>query len=75
MSGLQKGWRRVGEKSRTAAQVKSILRGDILAPQFHNEPKLSLSQERSDDPNDPEFPADLYPLADLEGVLLCEVTR
>ena len=53
----------------------SILRGDTLAQQLHDEPKLSLSQERLDHPNDPEFAADLYPLTDLECALLDEVTR
>ena len=52
-----------------------MLRGDTLTPQLHDEPKLSLSQERLDHPNDPEFAADLYPLTDLEGALLREVTR
>jgi hypothetical protein len=54
---------------------KSIGRGDTLAQQLHDEPKLSLSHERLDHPNDPEFAADLYPVTDLEGALLSEVTR
>jgi hypothetical protein len=46
------------------------LRGDALAPELNDEAKLSFSQGRLDYPNDPELASDLYPLANLERLLL-----
>ena len=51
------------------------LHANTLAPKLHDEPKLTLTQERLDGPDDSEFTADLYPLTNLERPLLRQVTR
>ena len=53
-------WRDPSFAESGSLQPKSLL-GDALAQQLHDEPKLSLSQEGLDRPDDPELAADLYP--------------
>jgi len=55
--------------------AETCLRVFSLAPELHDEPKLLLSQQRLDRPDDPEHATDLYPLADLKRPLLRQVTR
>ena len=54
---------------------RTRLGGDSLAPELHDESKLTLSQDRLDRPYDPKHAADLYPLTDLKRLLLGQVTR
>ena len=54
--------------------AETCLRVDVLAPELHDEPKLTLSQQRLDRPDDPENAAGIYPLPDLKRPLLRHVT-
>ena len=48
---------------------------DALAPELHDEPKLSLSQQWLGRPDDPEFADDVYRLPDLDRPLPRQLTR
>ena len=60
---------------RGSRSAETCLRVDALEPELHDEPKLSLSEQWLQSPDEPEYAADLYPLTDLNRPLLCQVTR